>query len=49
MLVHVNHVSQFYRNILIKNPDTDVSVIALNASLEINANMFFETGVGTVR
>ena len=37
MLVHANHVSQFYRN------------MALNASLEINANMFFETGVGTVR
>ncbi len=49
MLVHANHASQFYRKILIKSPDTDVFVIALNASLEINANMFFETGVGTAR
>jgi hypothetical protein len=49
MLVHANHASLFYRNILIKSPDTDVFVIALNASLEIHANLLFETGVGTAR
>ncbi|XP_028417356.1 uncharacterized protein LOC114541753 [Dendronephthya gigantea] len=37
------------KNIIIKSPDTDVLVIALNACLEIDANIYFETGVGSAR
>ena len=49
MLTHACHASQLCNNIVIKSPDTDVFLIALNASLEINANLFFETGVGNGR
>ena len=49
MLVHANHASQFYRNIIIKSPDTDVFAIALNVCSESSADMFFETGVGTTQ
>ena len=49
MLTHALHASLLCNNIVIKSPDTDVFLIALNASLEINANLFFETGVGNGR
>ena len=49
MLTHACHASQLCNNMVIKSPDTDVFFIALNASLEINANLFFETGVGNGR
>ena len=49
MLSHACHASQLCNNMVIKSPDTDVFFIALNASLEINANLFFETGVGNGR
>ena len=45
MLVHANHASQFYRNIIIKRQ----SPIALNVCSESSADMFFETGVGTTQ
>lgn len=46
MIAHAHHASHFYRNIVIKSPDTDVFFILLNACLDINADLFFETGVG---
>ncbi|XP_028411728.1 uncharacterized protein LOC114534481 [Dendronephthya gigantea] len=46
MITHARHASQHFPNILIKSPDTDVFVIALNASLDIDADIFMETGVG---
>ena len=49
MLVHANHASQFYRNIIIKSLDTDVFAIALNVRSESSADMFFETGIGTTQ
>ena len=49
MLVHASHASQCYENIIIKSPDSDVLVIALNACLEIDAKIYFETGIGTAR
>ena len=49
MIAHAKHASQFYGNIVIKSPDTDVFFIALSASLDINADIFFETGVGNGR
>ena len=33
-----------YPNVIIKSPDTDVFLIALNASSNIRAQIFFETG-----
>ena len=49
MLTHACHASQLYDNIVIKSPHTDAFLTALNASLEINASLFFETGVGNRR
>ena len=49
MFVHANHASQFYRNIIIKSLDTDVFAIALNVCSESQADMFFETGIGTAQ
>ena len=49
MFTHACHASQRYNNIVIKSPDIDVVLIALNASLEINANLFVETGMGNGR
>lgn len=49
MIAHARHASQLYHDIVIKSPDTDVFFIALNACLNINADIFFETGVGNGR
>ena len=47
MIAHARHASQHFPNILIKSPDTDVFVIAVNASLDIaDADIFIEMGVG---
>lgn len=46
MLTHASNASQFYDNIVIRSSNTDVLLIALNAGLEINANLFFKIGVG---
>ena len=46
MILHTMHASQSYRNIIIKSPDTDVLLIALNACLSADADILFETGVG---
>lgn len=45
MIVHAKHASNTYGNVIIKSADTDVYVIAVNANLNIHANLFFETGV----
>ena len=47
MILHTMHASQSYRNIIIKSPDTDVLLIALNACLSADADILFETGIGT--
>ena len=44
MLCHALHASTNYPNVIIKSPDTDVFLIALNASSIIPSNMYFETG-----
>ncbi len=49
MIAHARHASQVYPNIIIRSPDTDVFFIALNACVDIDANIFFETGVGNGR
>ena len=49
MIAHARHASQSYPNVIVKSPDTDVFVIALNSCLGINANMFFETGIQNAR
>ena len=49
MIVHTMHASLAYRTIIIKSPDTDVLLIALNACLGTDADIMFETGVGTGR
>ena len=49
MIAHAVHASGSYPNVIIKSPDTDVLLIALNACLDIDADIMFETGVGTGR
>ncbi|XP_028391978.1 uncharacterized protein LOC114516648 isoform X2 [Dendronephthya gigantea] len=45
MLLHANHASQSYGNILIKSPDTDVFIIMLYFCHILQCELFFETGV----
>jgi hypothetical protein len=49
IVAHAKQASQYYQSILIKSPDTDVLFIALNACLEIPADVFIEMGVGKGR
>ena len=50
MIVHAKHASNTYANVIIKSPDTDVFMIAVNTSLNIQANLFFfETGVSNLK
>jgi hypothetical protein len=49
MITHTRHASNVYPDIIIRSPDTDVFFIALNACVDINANIYFETGVGNGR
>ena len=44
MVCHAKNASLNYPNIIIKNPDTDDFLIALNACSNITAQLFFETG-----
>ena len=44
MIAHARHASLSYSNVIVKSPDTDVFFIALNATNDIFANLFFETG-----
>ena len=44
MACHAKNASFNYLNVIIKSPDTDVFLIALNACLNITAQLFFETG-----
>ena len=49
MIAHARHASLSYSNVIVKSPDTDVLLIALNAINDIFANLFFETGKGNAR
>ena len=49
MIAHARHASLSYSNVIVKSPDTDVFFIALNATNDIFANLFFETGKGNSR
>ena len=49
MIAHARHASLSYFNVIVKSPDTDVFFIALNATNDIFANLFFETGKGNSR
>ena len=49
MIAHATHASQCYPTVIIKSPDTDVFVIALNACVDIDSEILFETGVGAGR
>jgi hypothetical protein len=44
MPAHAKSASAGYSSIIINSPDTDVFIIALNASLSIRADLYFETG-----
>ena len=44
MVCHAKNASLNYPNVIIKSPDTDVFLIALNACSNITAQLFFETG-----
>ena len=49
MIAHAMHASQSYHHVIIKSPDTDVFLIALNACLSIDGDVYFLTGVGITR
>ena len=44
MVYHTKNASLNYPKVIIKSLDTDVFLIALNASSNINAQIFFQTG-----
>lgn len=47
MLLHAQHICQSTaQNVLIHTPDTDVLLIAINASIQISANLYIRTGTG---
>lgn len=45
MLLHAKHMSPSVRNVLIHTPDTDVLVIAIDASTQIDSDLFVRTGI----
>ena len=49
MFLHAKYASSTFDKILISSPDTDVFVIALAKSIEINASLFMLTGVKSKR
>ena len=49
MFVHAHHATSSFNKVMISSPDTDVFVIALAKSLEIDANLFMLTGVKSKR
>ena len=44
LLLHAKHASQNHEKIVINSPDTDVFIIAMSKSLEIDAHLYFITG-----
>ena len=46
MLLHAQHASENFQNVVIKSPDTDVAVTCLCLLSQLNANVHFYTGVG---
>lgn len=49
MIAHAKHASQSYPSVMIKSPDTDAFLIALNSCLIIDADILFKTFVGAGR
>ena len=49
MICHAKDASLTHSKVIIKSPDTDVFFIALNAAVDVNAQIYFETGVQTKR
>ena len=49
MLLHAKHPSTDYTKILISSPDTDVFIICLASHTNINARLYFLTGVKNAR
>ncbi len=45
LILHASHASQMHAKVLIRSPDNDVFVIALNASWAIPSQLFFQTGM----
>ena len=45
MILHTNHASDPYRDIAIHTPDTDVVVLAIAFSKDIDSNILVKTGV----
>ena len=45
MYLHAKHASQFYDAVIIKSPDTDVAIIGLGTLKQLDAEVFFCTGV----
>ena len=45
LMLHAKHASSSYRDIVIHSSDTDVAVIAVALGVQIQANLFFSTGV----
>ena len=48
MIAYAQCASEMFPSIIIKSPDTDI-VIALNSSLSIRADIYFETGTAEQR
>ena len=44
LLLHAKHASPNHEKIVINSPDTDVFIIAMSKSLEIDAHLYFITG-----
>ena len=49
MICHAKNASLMHSKVIIKSPDTDVFFIALNAAIDINAQIYFETGTQSKR
>ena len=47
MICHAKDASLRHSKVIINSPDTDVFFIALNAAVDVNAQIHFETGVQT--
>ena len=49
MLLHAKHASAEYSKVLISSPDTDVFIICLAAHINIEARLYFLTGIKNAR
>ncbi|XP_033106462.1 uncharacterized protein LOC117108533 [Anneissia japonica] len=46
LLLHAKHASKYCKDVIIRSPDTDVSIIALSLMDKLASNLFFLTGTG---